>query len=61
MVLLWIGAEAADNLGTFDLPGLPGASLGPEKWSAGNAMRIYEYDPETFRFHAAGEPIFVES
>lgn len=53
-------ADAADNLGTFDLPGMPGASLGPGKWSAGNAMRIYEYDPAAFRFHPVGNPIIVE-
>ena len=54
-------AAAADSLGTFDLPGQPGASMAPGKWSAGNAMRIYEYDPDTFQFHAAGDPIIVTS
>jgi hypothetical protein len=34
-------------------------SLGPGKWSAGNSMRIYEYDPAAFRFHPTGEPILV--
>jgi hypothetical protein len=53
-------AAAADNMGTFDLPGLPGASLGPGKWSAGNAMRIYQYSPDLFRFEVDGDPIVIE-
>ena len=51
---------AAESLGTFDLPGMPGASLGPGKYSAGNAVRFYEFDPSLDRFVPASDPIFVE-
>lgn len=48
---------AAEALGTFDLPAMIGASLSPEKHSAGSLVRRYEYFPEVRTYLPVGEPI----
>ncbi|MYH72940.1 MAG: ABC transporter substrate-binding protein, partial [Acidimicrobiia bacterium] len=47
---------AAEGLGTFDLPGLMGASLSPDKHSVGTLMRRYEYSPEARTWLPVGDP-----
>lgn len=49
--------EAAEGLGTFDLPAMMGASLSPDKHSAGSLVRRYEYFPEVRTYLPVGEPI----
>ncbi|MCY3863133.1 MAG: ABC transporter substrate-binding protein [bacterium] len=48
---------AAEGLGTFDLPAMIGASLSPDKHSAGSLVRRYEYFPEVRTYLPVGEPI----
>ena len=48
---------AAEGLGTFDLPAMAGASLSPDKHSAGSLVRRYEYFPEARTWLPVGEPI----
>jgi ABC-type branched-subunit amino acid transport system substrate-binding protein len=48
---------AAESLGEVDLPGMPYASLGEGKHSAGDAIGRYEYDPDEARMVATGPPI----
>ena len=48
---------AAEGLGTFDLPAMMGASLSPDKHSAGSLVRRYEYFPEVRTYLPVGEPI----
>lgn len=50
---------AAEAFGPIDLPSMPGASLGPGKHSAGNAMRIYEYDATENEMLPISDPIVV--
>lgn len=49
--------EAAESLGELDLPGMPMASLGADKHSAGDAVGRYEYDPAAGRMVATDPPI----
>jgi hypothetical protein len=51
---------AAEGLGTVDLPAMSGASLGPDKHSAGSAVRRYEYDASLGFWTPVGEPIVVD-
>ncbi len=48
---------AAEGLGTIDLPGLPGATLSPDKHSAGSQINRYEYSPEAKTWLRVGDPI----
>ena len=48
---------AAEGLGTFDLPAMMGASLSPDKHSAGSLVRRYEYFPEVRTYLPVGDPI----
>ena len=48
---------AAESLGEVDLPGMPYASLGEGKHSAGDAIGRYEYDASEGRMVATGPPI----
>ncbi len=48
---------AAEGLGTFDLPAMIGASLSPDKHSAGSLVRRYEYFPEVRTYLPVGDPI----
>jgi hypothetical protein len=52
---------AAEGLGSFDLPAMAGASIGPTKHSAGSAVRRYEFDPARGFWTPVGEPIVVLS
>ena len=51
---------AAEGLGTFDLPAMIGASLSPDKHSAGSLVRRYEYFPEVRTYLPVGDPIPTE-
>jgi hypothetical protein len=44
-------------LGDLDLPGMPYASLGEDKHSAGDAIGRYEYDAAEARMVATGPAI----
>lgn len=48
---------AGEGLGTFDLPAMAGASLSPDKHSAGSLVRRYEYFPEARTWLPVGDPI----
>jgi len=48
---------AAESLGEVDLPGMPYASLGEGKHSAGDAIGRYEYDAGQARMVATGPAI----
>lgn len=51
--------EAADNTGELLLPGMISGSLGPGKYSVGDVVRYYAYNPETRSMKPVGEPIVV--
>lgn len=51
--------EVADATGEFLLPGMAGGSLGPGKYSVGDAVRYYTYDPEQQIMVPEGDPIVV--
>ncbi len=51
--------RAAEQLGTIQLAGFANASLGPDKHSAGDSMRIYEWDPTAQDLLPVGGPIDV--
>ncbi|MEM7143071.1 MAG: ABC transporter substrate-binding protein [Actinomycetota bacterium] len=46
-----------EGLGAFSLPGMPDAFLRPDKHSAGNELRRYEYDAEADTLLPVGDPI----
>jgi hypothetical protein len=48
---------AAATMGSFTLPGMADAKLGPDKHSAGSQMSRYDYDPAKKQFVAVGAPI----
>ena len=50
---------AADGLGSFGLPGLGEASLGPGKRGAGDLLRRFAYDPDQGALVGIGDPISV--
>jgi hypothetical protein len=52
---------AAEDFGPIELPSMPDASLGPGKFSAGNSMRIYEYDAAENEMLPISDPIIVSS
>jgi len=47
----------AESLGTFDLPAMANASLGPDNHAAGSQIRRYEYDAEAGFHLPVGDPI----
>ena len=49
--------EGGESLGTFTLPGMSSAVLGPDKHSAGNDLRRYEYDNAEDTLLPVGVPI----
>ena len=49
--------SGAESLGDLDLPGMPYASLGEDKHSAGDAVGRYEYDAAEARMVATGPAI----
>jgi ABC-type branched-subunit amino acid transport system substrate-binding protein len=49
--------SGAESLGDLDLPGMPYASLGEDKHSAGDAIGRYEYDAADARMVATGPAI----
>ncbi|MDP6106257.1 MAG: hypothetical protein QGG78_08845 [Acidimicrobiales bacterium] len=66
MKLLWESGEAptpegfigaVDSIGSFGLPGLAEASLGPDKHGAGDLLRRFAYDPDLGGLVAIGDPI----
>lgn len=48
---------AAESLGTFSLPAMPVATLGPDKHAAGSRIRRYEYDASVGYHLPVGDPI----
>jgi len=48
---------AVGSIGSFSLPGLAEASLGPGKHGAGDLLRRFAYDPDLGHMVAIGEPI----
>jgi hypothetical protein len=48
---------AVESIGSFSLPGLGEASLGPGKHGAGDLLRRFAYDPDLGHLVAIGEPI----
>lgn len=52
---------AAESLGELDLPGMPYASLTPDKHSVGDAIGRYEYDAAEQRMVATDPPIQAEA
>ena len=68
MKLLWEAGEAptpdgfigaVESIGSFRLPGLAEASLGPGKHGAGDLLRRFAYDPDLGSLVAIGDPISV--
>ncbi len=53
--------DAAEGLGTFDLPAMTNASLSPDKHSAGSLVRRYEYFPAERTWLPVGNPIPTDS
>lgn len=51
--------SAVEGLGDVELPGMEGASFGPDRFAGGNAMRFYEYDPDMQAMVPVGEPLVV--
>ena len=51
--------EGAESLGTFALPGLSVATMGPGDHSATDAVRLFEYDTEAVAFVPAGQPVVI--
>jgi hypothetical protein len=51
--------EGAESLGTFTLPGVPTATMGPGDHSAADAVRLFEYDREAIAFVPAGDPVVI--
>ncbi len=49
--------EAAESLGTFSLPAMPVATLGPDNHAAGSQIRRYEYDASVGYHLPVGDPI----
>jgi len=47
----------AESMGTFDLPAMADASLGPDNHAAGSQIRRYEYDAEAGFHLPVGDPI----
>lgn len=43
------------GLGSFSLPGIPDASLGPDKWDTGSVIELWDYDVDEKRFVRADE------
>jgi hypothetical protein len=50
----------AEGLGEFELPGLAAASLGPDDHSAGDAVRVFEYDPDAVVYVPVSDPTVIE-
>ena len=48
---------AAESLGTFSLPAMPNATLGPDKHAAGSLIRRYEFDASLGYHLPVGDPI----
>lgn len=49
--------EAAESLGTLELPGIPFGSLGPDKHSVNDGVALYTYDAGAAQMLPAGEPV----
>ncbi len=49
--------DAVGSIGSFSLPGLAEASLGPGKHGAGDLLRRFAYDPDLGHLVAIGDPI----
>ena len=48
---------AVETIGSFSLPGMAEASLGPDKHGAGDLLRRFAYDPNLGHLIAIGDPI----
>lgn len=48
---------AGERMGTFDLPAMAGATLSPDKHSAGSHVQRYEYDAGARTWLPVGDPI----
>ena len=52
---------AGEGLGTIDLPAMPGATLAPDKHSAGSLVQRYEYSAQERTWLPVGDPIPTDS